>query len=245
MPWVAHGVRFLVLGGHDEKKTNPQPAAGREKRNRVLNGHERQAVAHHEMGHALVALAIPGGDAVQKVSIIPRGISALGYTIQRPTEDRYLVTADELKHKICVLLGGRAAEKMVLGTLSTGASDDLAKATQIAQSMVIRYGMDETLGFVSYDSNRSPMLDVPPDYPSARRAVAETTQQHIDDAVRQLMMEGFEQALEILQNNRDILERSVQALLLHETLDADALKVLTEGLTPLPGEVRPSTHTLS
>jgi cell division protease FtsH len=217
--------------------------AGLEKRNRVLNDHERQAVAYHEMGHALVALAIPGGDVVQKVSIIPRGISALGYTIQRPSEDRYLVTADELKHKICVLLAGRAAEKMVLGTLSTGASDDLAKATQIAQSMVMRYGMDETLGFVSYDSNRSPMLDVSPDYPSARSAVAQTTQQHIDDAVRQLMMAGFEQALQILQNNRDILERSVQALLLHETLDADALKVLTAGLTPLAGEARPSTHT--
>jgi len=169
--------------------------AGLEKRNRVLNPQERRAVAIHEIGHALVALSRPGGDPVHKVSIIPRGISALGYTIQRPTEDRYLMTADELAHKVCVLLGGRAAEKLLLGTLSTGAADDLAKATQIAREMVLRYGMDEQLGFVSYDSLRPSAAELPPDYPGACQPVSVRTQQQIDAAVRRIVMGGFERAI--------------------------------------------------
>src|SRR5690606_9026736 len=124
--------------------------AGLEKKNRVLNAHERAVVAHHEMGHALVGLALPGSDVVHKVSIIPRGIGALGYTIQRPTEDRYLMSRAELENKIAVLLGGRAAEQLIFGELSTGAADDLAKATDIAHDMVTRYGMDEELGYVVY-----------------------------------------------------------------------------------------------
>ena len=132
--------------------------AGLERRNRVLNPEERKTVAYHEMGHALVALALPGSDAVHKVSIIPRGIGALGYTIQRPTEDRYLMTRDELENKIAVLLGGRAAERLVFGHTSTGAADDLAKATDIARAMVMRYGMDEELGHAAYDRERAPFL---------------------------------------------------------------------------------------
>lgn len=204
--------------------------AGLEKRSRVLNANERTAVAYHEMGHALVALSQPGSDPVHKVSIIPRGISGLGYTIQRPTEDRYLMTAEELQQKISVLLGGRAAEKLVLGTLSTGATDDLAKATQIAREMVMRYGMDEQLGPVSYDSLRPPMLEMPPDYPSPRHPIAESTQQRIDEAVRQIVMDNLERAMAVLRANQDILERSAQALLQHETLDAAQLATLTQGL---------------
>ena len=116
--------------------------AGLEKKNRVLNPEERRVVAYHEMGHALVAMALPGSDPVHKVSIIPRGIGALGYTIQRPTEDRFLMTREELENKMAVLLGGRAAEHIVFGHLSTGAADDLSKVTNIARSMVMRYGMD-------------------------------------------------------------------------------------------------------
>jgi len=123
--------------------------AGLEKKNRRLNDREREIVAHHEMGHAIVGMALPGVDEVHKVSIIPRGIGALGYTIQRPTEDRYLMTREELENKIAVLLGGRAAEKIIYGHLSTGASDDLARATDIARSMVTRYGMDPDFGHVS------------------------------------------------------------------------------------------------
>lgn len=204
--------------------------AGLEKRSRVLNTNERTAVAYHEMGHALVALSQPGSDPVHKVSIIPRGISGLGYTIQRPTEDRYLMTAEELQQKISVLLGGRAAEKLVLGTLSTGATDDLAKATQIAREMVMRYGMDEQLGPVSYDSLRPPVLEMPSDYPSSRHPIAESTQQRIDEAVRQIVMDNLDKALAVLRANRDILERSAQALLEHETLDAAQLATLTQGL---------------
>ena len=120
--------------------------AGLEKRNRLLNPHERNVVAHHEMGHALVAMALPGVDPVQKVSIIPRGIGALGYTIQRPLENRFLMDRSELMNRMTVLLGGRAAESIVFDEVSTGATDDLAKATDIARSMVARFGMDQKLG---------------------------------------------------------------------------------------------------
>jgi cell division protease FtsH len=132
--------------------------AGLEKRNRLLNPNEREVVAHHEMGHALVAMSLSGTDPVHKVSIIPRGIGALGYTIQRPTEDRYLMTLDELENKIAVLLGGRAAETLVFGKLSTGAADDLNKATDIARNIVTRYGMSEALGQMTYDAKPTSFL---------------------------------------------------------------------------------------
>jgi cell division protease FtsH len=127
---------------------------GLEKKNRVLNKMERARVAHHEVGHALVAMSIPGGDAVHKISIIPRGIAALGYTMQLPTEDRFLMTVSELKNRIAILLGGRAAEEVIYGEVSTGAQDDLRKATDIAKSMVKAYGMSEKLGQVSLERDR-------------------------------------------------------------------------------------------
>ena len=209
--------------------------AGLEKRNRVLNPNERLAVAHHEMGHALVAMAIPDGDTVHKVSIVARGIGSLGYTIQRPTEDRYLMTQAELERKICVLLGGRAAEQLVLGHTSTGAADDLAKATQIAREMVMRYGMDEGLGCVSYDSNRpTPMspgenLYIPPSQP-----VSEATQQRLDAAIDRLLASNLQRATAILQTNRNLLTRCAQELLKLETLDTEALQALTHDLIKVP-----------
>jgi len=129
-------------------------------------------VAYHELGHTLVALALPGTDPMHKVSIIPRGIGALGYTIQRPTEDRFLMTREELENKIAVLLGGRAAEKLVFGHLSTGADDDMDKATDIARSMVTRYGMDEKLGYVTYDAGKGSFLGQPGALASIASAVA-------------------------------------------------------------------------
>jgi cell division protease FtsH len=209
--------------------------AGLEKRNRVLNPKERLAVAHHEMGHTLVALALPDSDAVHKVSIVARGVGALGYTIQRPTEDRYLMTQAELQRKICVLLGGRAAEKLMLGHISTGAADDLAKATQIAREMVMRFGMDETLGCVSFDSNRpvtfgmGENLFTPPPNP-----VSEATQQKLDAAIAGLLIHNLDRATQILHNNRALLERCSQELLKMETLDSEALKVLTADLVQEP-----------
>src|SRR4051794_16762292 len=132
--------------------------AGLEKRNRLLNPKEREVVAYHEMGHALVAMALPGSDPVHKVSIIPRGIGALGYTIQRPTEDRFLMSREELENKMAVLLGGRAAEWVVFGKLTTGAADDLRRVTELARSMVTRYGMSTALGPIAYELERGSML---------------------------------------------------------------------------------------
>jgi cell division protease FtsH len=199
--------------------------AGLEKKNRVLNAREREVVAYHEMGHALVALALPGCDPVHKVSIIPRGIGALGYTIQRPTEDRYLMTREELEHKIMVLLGGRAAEKLVFGHLSTGAADDLAKVTDIARDMVTRYGMVEELGYVAYEAPRPAFLDMP-GHAQGGWSASPDTQQHIDAAVRTIVMDAFARTTELLQQRREALDRGARDLLARETLDEAALKSL-------------------
>ena len=204
--------------------------AGLERRSRVLNANEREAVAFHEMGHALVALALKGSDPVHKVSIIPRGIGALGYTIQRPTEDRYLQTRPDLEQKIAVLLGGRAAEKLVFGMLSTGAADDLVKATDIARDMVTRYGMDEDLGYVAFDPQRQQMLDLPEGLMPRSSMMSPQTQHHIDEAIRGIVMAGFDQAAQILSTNRDVLERGARALLEKETLDEAAIRILASDL---------------
>jgi len=199
--------------------------AGLEKRNRLLNPREREIVAYHEMGHAMVAAFLPGCDPVHKVSIIPRGIGALGYTIQRPTEDRFLMTKDELLHKMSVLLGGRAAEQVVYGHWSTGASDDLARTTDIARSMVTRYGMVTELGHIVYDRDRQGFLGQPGGMPPERN-YSEQTAQAIDAAVRGLVDEAFASALDLLGRHRDILERSAARLLEKETLDEAELKAL-------------------
>jgi cell division protease FtsH len=204
--------------------------AGLEHKNRVLNPREREAVAYHEMGHALVALSQPGSDPVHKVSIIPRGIGALGYTIQRPTEDRYVMTRPELEQKIAVLLAGRAAEKLVFDVLSTGAADDLAKATDIARDMVTRYGMDDDLGYVAFETQSQPMLDLPPGLMGRHSQASQATLQRIDDAIQRIVMAGFAQALLILGCNRAVLERGARALLDQETLDEAAICALTQDL---------------
>jgi cell division protease FtsH len=159
---------------------------------------------------------------VHKVSIIARGIGALGYTIQRPTEDRYLMTRPELEQKIAVLLGGRAAEKLAFDVLSTGAADDLAKATDMARDMVTRYGMDEDLGFVAFEPQRQQMLELPIGMMPHGSPVSEDTQRRIDAAIRSIVMGGFDHATAILNTHRDVLDRGARALLEKETLeDAD------------------------
>ncbi|BCU06389.1 ATP-dependent zinc metalloprotease FtsH [Allochromatium tepidum] len=205
--------------------------AGLEKKSRVLNPKERETVAYHEMGHALVALSLPGTDPVHKVSIIPRGIGALGYTLQRPTEDRFLMTRADLEHKIAVLLGGRAAEKLVFGEISTGAADDLARATDIARDMITRYGMDEDLGYIAFEAQRPRFLDVP-ELAQGGCRVAESTQARIDAAIRAIVMGVFERATAILETNRDVLERCAQELLRRETLDEADIRRLTADLKP-------------
>jgi cell division protease FtsH len=203
--------------------------AGLEKKNRVLNPLEREVVAYHEMGHALVALSLPGHDPVHKVSIIPRGIGALGYTLQRPTEDRFLMTGEELERKIMVLLGGRAAEKLVFGHLSTGAADDLAKVTDIARDMVTRYGMVEDLGYVAYEAPQPRFLDLPGFAPGGF-PVGPQTQQRIDEAVRRIVMQAFGRATAVLEQHRDLLDAGARELLRLETLDEAALQALTAPL---------------
>ena len=196
--------------------------AGLEKRNRLLNPHEREIVAHHEMGHAVVAMSLSGTDPVHKVSIIPRGIGALGYTIQRPTEDRYLMTLAELENKMAVLLGGRAAEILVFDKLSTGAADDLNKATDIARSIVTRYGMSEKLGQMTYEPEQTQFL--PGALPIGRpREYSEETAREIDCAVRALVERAFERASAVLGEHRAMLDEGARQLLARETLTAEEL----------------------
>jgi cell division protease FtsH len=200
--------------------------AGLEKKNRLLNPHERRVVAYHEMGHALVASALPGSDPVHKISIIPRGVGALGYTIQRPTEDRFLMTRAELESKMAVLLGGRAAEHIVFDHFSTGAADDLQKITDIARSMIMRYGMDEKLGHVAYESERRSLLGEPMPI-GTERSYSEDTAREIDSAVRRLIDEAFRRAVDILTERRTALEAGAQRLLEKETLTEHDLRELT------------------
>jgi cell division protease FtsH len=207
--------------------------AGLEKRNRLLNPLERRVVAYHELGHAMVALALPGTDTVHKVSIIPHGVGALGYTIQRPTEDRYLMTRGDLEHKMAGLLGGRAAEALVFAEISTGAADDLAKATDIARAMVLRYGMSDALGNVTYDRERSPFLQ--PNFPVPQeRSYSEGTANAVDHAVRALVDHAFEQATAILRRNRELLDRTATALLETETLGEPDIVRLKQQIVSVP-----------
>ncbi|ABQ37334.1 MULTISPECIES: ATP-dependent zinc metalloprotease FtsH [Bradyrhizobium] len=197
--------------------------AGLEKRNRLLNPKEREIVAYHEMGHAIVAMSLPGTDPVHKVSIIPRGVGALGYTIQRPTEDRFLMTREELENKMAVLLGGRAAELVVYGHLSTGAADDLRRVTDIARSMVTRYGMSEQLGSVAYERDNQSFLA-----PGTSRSAdyGEAAGDAIDAEVRAIVTSALERTRKLLQDKRDVLERAARRLLVKETLDESELAAL-------------------
>jgi cell division protease FtsH len=195
--------------------------AGLEKRNRLLNPKERRVVAYHELGHALVALTLPGVDPVHKVSIIPRGVGALGYTLQRPTEDRFLMSVEELENKMAVLLGGRGAEQLVFGEISTGASDDLMKVTDIARSMVTRYGMDGTLGQAAYETERGTFLGMPSE--GGGRRFSEATAREVDVAVRERIDRVYQKTLTILRERRGELESLAAKLLEKETLTADEL----------------------
>ena len=207
--------------------------AGLEKRNRLLNPVERRVVAFHELGHTMVALALPGTDEVHKVSIIPRGVGALGYTIQRPTDDRFLMTRTELENKMAVLLGGRAAEQVVFHEISTGATDDLARATDLARAMVLRYGMSDALGNVAYDRDRSPFLQ--PGMPMPQnRDYSEETAHTVDSTVRKLVDHALERAVAILELNRALLDRTAEELLKTETLNQPQIEALKREIVTGP-----------
>jgi cell division protease FtsH len=198
--------------------------AGIEKKSRVLSAAERRRVAYHEMGHALVAANLAGVDPVQKVSIIPRGVGALGYTMQRPTEDRFLLSVSELKNRIAVLMGGRASEQLIFdGDVSTGAADDLQRATEIAIEMVTKYGMDSTVGQRTYAPRpQASFLQAQDQVVSA----AEQTGREIDLAVRDLIAEGDARAHSILEGHRQDLEQGVTLLIAKETLTAEEFAAL-------------------
>ncbi len=217
----------------DFTKAIERIVAGLEKKNRLLNPLEREIVAYHEMGHALVAASLPGTDPVHKVSIIPRGIGALGYTLQRPTEDRYLMTRAELENKLAVLLGGRAAEDLVYGHLSTGAADDLGKATDIARSMVTRFAMVPELGHATYGEEPASFLGNAVPGLQGRR-YSEETAREIDCAVRDIVNRGFDRARALLERNEGLLRESAKRLLEQETLSEEDLGPLFERVSGEP-----------
>src|SRR6202158_5737678 len=204
--------------------------AGLEKKSRVLGPAERSRVAHHEMGHALVAATLPGVDPVHKVSIIPRGVGALGYTMQRPTADRFLLARQDLDIRIAVLMGGRAAEALIFdGEVSTGASDDLQRATQIAMEMVTRYGMNETVGQRTYAPPPQPFLA---GTTTNQVDASEATEREIDVAVRDLVAKAFDRATDILRSRHAALDEGARLLLAQETLTADQFPAIRSTVQP-------------
>jgi len=198
--------------------------AGLEKK-RIMSPREREMVAYHESGHAIVASTLPGLDPVHKISIVQRGFGALGYTMQLPLEDRYLLTRTDLLNQLAVLLGGRTAEEIAVGEISTGAQNDLQRATDIARAMVTQYGMSDTLGTVNYEGSRRPtFLDIP--MGPERGPYGEETAQKIDAEVKRIMEEAHNRAHHVISERRSLLETITRRLLEKEVIEADELRVL-------------------
>ena len=198
--------------------------AGLEKKSRVMQPDEKKVVAYHEVGHAIVGHLMPGGSKVAKISIVPRGMSALGYTLQLPTEERFLNSKQDLEGQIATLLGGRSAEELVFGSITTGAANDLQRATDIAEQMVGTYGMSETLGPLAYDKQGGNRFLGGTSNP--RRVVSDATAQAIDKEVRNLVDRAHERALTILRGNRELLESIAEKILEKEVIEGDDLKGL-------------------
>lgn len=197
--------------------------AGLEKKRRVMSRHEQEVIAYHESGHALAAESLPGPDRVHRISIIPRGIAALGYTLQLPTQDRYLMTRAELSDRLTVLLAGRSAEELVFGEMSTGTQDDLERATAMARSMVAVYGMSDKLGPVTYGGAKRPQI-LEEALPVPRHEVSEQTVREIDQEVRALMEQAHGRARDILGARRETLDALARELLQRETLEGDEVR---------------------
>ena len=219
-----------VVGMAEFQEAVERIVAGLEKKNRLINKHEREIVAYHEVGHALVALALPGTDPVQKISIIPRGIGALGYTLQVPTEDRFLMTRQELLNKIAVLLGGRASEEIHFGDISTGAHNDLSKATDIARSMIKEYGMSDELGQIYFQRERKQGFIDPMAQPS--NDYSDDTARIIDQEVKKILDSQYAVAKEILVTHRDVVNEGALILLKEENIHGDQLKELLDKRHP-------------
>jgi cell division protease FtsH len=198
--------------------------AGLQKKSRMMSPKEKKIIAYHESGHALVAELVPGADPVSKISIIPRGMAALGYTQQTPTEDRYLMTRSELLARIYVLLGGRVAEEMIFNDVSTGAQNDLQRATEIARTMVTQFGMSDKLGLVSLEGPRTPIF-LPVPMQSAKE-YSDDTASLIDAEVKEILTQAHEKVKEILATHRPALEELAQLLLSKEVVERPELQAI-------------------
>ena len=207
--------------------------AGLEKRSRVLNEIEKKTVAYHEVGHAIIAAMMPGAGKVEKISIVPRGVGALGYTLQMPEEDRFLMVEDEIRGRIATLLGGRSSEEIIFGKVSTGASDDIQKATDLAERAVTLYGMSDELGPVAFEKTQQQFIE---GYSNPRRAISPKVAEEIDREVKETIDAAHHIALAILDKNRDLLEETAQTLLQKEVLEGSALREQLK-LAKVPAEM--------
>ena len=213
--------------------------AGLEKKSRVLNDKEKEIVAYHEVGHALVGQLMAGGSKVEKISIVPRGMAALGYTLQLPTEDRFLKDEHELRGEIATLLGGRSAEEIVFGNITTGAANDLQRATDVAERMVTTYGMSDVLGPLAYEQGQQNAF-LGNQMPNPRRTVSETTAQAIDGEVKEIVEASHQKALDILNHNRDLLETISKKLLEVEVIEGETLyDLLSQVQDPIERSPKP------
>jgi cell division protease FtsH len=223
--------RSEAVAQEDLAEAIERVVAGLEKKSRVLNDKEKKIVAYHEVGHALVGALTPGSGRVEKISIVPRGMAALGYTLQLPTEDRFLMDEAELRSQIATMLGGRSAEEVIFGSITTGAANDLQRATDLAERMVTTYGMSKVLGPLAYEQGQQPMF-LGNGAANPRRMVSEQTAEAIDREVKDIVETAHQQALDILQQNRDLLEEIATQLLETEVIEGNALQNLLSQVRP-------------
>lgn len=222
------------VGNNELNEAMERIIAGLEKKQRLINPQEKQTVAYHELGHAIVAMSLDGTDPVQKISIIPRGIAALGYTMQLPTDDRFLLRKTELENRIATLLGGRAAEAIIFKDVSTGAQNDLSRATDIARSMVAEYGMSQKLGQVYYAPQRNAaFLSTPGE---SGEPFSEQTAKTMDEEIKAIIDQQYEAAYDILVQNRDLLDEWAEKLLKKEVVEGESLELLKSQIKDLKGD---------
>ncbi|HIK29303.1 MAG: ATP-dependent zinc metalloprotease FtsH4 [Oscillatoriaceae bacterium SKW80] len=210
--------------------------AGLEKKSRVLSDKEKKIVAYHEVGHALVGALMPGGTKVAKISIVPRGMAALGYTLQLPTEDRFLMEEKEIRGQIATLLGGRAAEEIVFGSITTGAANDLQRATDLAERMVTTYGMSKVLGPLAYEKGSQTNF-LGDGVMNPRRVVSDATAKAIDEEVKEIVETAHQQALAILNKNRDLMEKIATRILETEVIEGEELQNFLSQVQPVDEKV--------
>jgi cell division protease FtsH len=223
-----------AVGMSELEEAIDRVVAGLERKSRVMSEKEREIVAFHEMGHALVALSVANADPVHRVSIIPRGAAALGMTMQRPLEDRYLMTEPELEDRLAILLGGRTAEKLAFGQVSTGAQNDLERATEIARAMVAEYGMSPKLGPLSFGRDGFRSAEGRPLFPGERPEMSEETARIVDQEVSRIVTEARDRAVDILDDKKELLDRLAGLLMVREVLEGKELKAFVDGEAEIP-----------